>query len=97
MEYNSGRKSAAVFKLTINGSKRNFYLSENSDINEIKFFANQRAGEENMVVDLRNTDVIGYKMIGNDERYETIDDIDKYIKFLAKLKGNHQDEKNKHF
>jgi hypothetical protein len=90
-EYNSGNKSATVIRFKIGTNTRYFHFPEITDINALRDYLFNII---NNFEELKNHEFeisyIGNRMISNYERYNTQDDIEKYLEFIL---GNNKRNK----
>ena len=85
-EYESGNKSAAVLRVKIETNDRYFNFPEKTNTDAVKSYIIEEALKYDLTVDPQEIYYIGNRMIGNTERYNTIEDIDNYLVFITSKK-----------
>ena len=86
-EYISGKKSSTVLKVKLGPYERYFYFPELTNTDEMRDYIVEAAKEYAMPVNPNEIYYIGNKMIGIEESYHTLEDIDQYLIFLSQRKN----------
>ncbi len=87
-EYISGKKSSTVLKVKLGSYERHFYFPELTDTEKMRDYIVEAAKEYEIPVNPSEIYYIGNKMIGIEERYHTLADIDQYLIFLSQRINN---------